>query len=135
MCALSQGAARTGSSPGPGARRKGIPMGLTSQGPFHGPQQGSRAGQEGSQGQPQTPSSTSVGKGCQPGGWARLSRARAQLWCSWREIILQHHWDTDWQLWAELKRGPGPWGRGGGKPQGRLDRATEDHYCPQCPDI
>ncbi|KAK4831730.1 hypothetical protein QYF61_018860 [Mycteria americana] len=42
---------------------RGIPTGLASHGPLHGPQPGSRAGQEGSQGQPQTPSGTSVGMG------------------------------------------------------------------------
>ena len=65
----------------PGARSQetqGIPMGLTSQGPFHSPQPGSRAGQEGSWGQPQTPSGTSVGMGASACGLGLAQQGQGQ---------------------------------------------------------
>jgi len=73
---------------------QGIPMGRSSQGPFHSPQPGSGAGQEGSQRQPQTPSGTSsgMGKSAFDLGLAQQDQRPAVVELESN----QHHWDGDW---------------------------------------
>lgn len=115
------------------------PVGLTSQDLFHGPQPGSGAVQEGSWGQPQTPSGTTVGMGASACGvgLAQQDQGRGRGPAA---VELESQTPTaslGQRLVAPGRAEMGPWavGQRWVRPQGRLDWATEGRYCPQCPDI